>query len=75
MVVLTAIPPGFLEDLPPEDQNAITAIVGKPVLLAAYDEDGRAELHFEDPFHVRSDVSSHTHSIWVQPAFVRCYGP
>ena len=25
-------------------------IVGKPVLLVGYDEDGRAELHFDDGF-------------------------
>jgi hypothetical protein len=33
MVVLTRIPPGLLDGLPQEDQNAIVAIVGKPVML------------------------------------------
>ena len=69
-VVLLALPPGFLDDLPDEDQRAITALVGKPVTLVGYDEDGRAELHFDDPFHSRTDKSSHTHSIWVSPEFI-----
>jgi hypothetical protein len=51
MVLLKSIPPGLLDGLPQEDQNAIMAIVGKPVLLVEYDDDdGRAELHFDDPF-------------------------
>ena len=70
MVLLTSIPPGLLEGLPLEDQDAIVAIVGKPVLLVGYDQDGRAELHFDDPFDVRTDDSSHTHSIWVAPQFI-----
>jgi len=37
MVVLTSIPPGLLDGLPQEDQNAIVAIVGKPVLLVEYE--------------------------------------
>jgi hypothetical protein len=74
-VVLTTVPPGFLDDLPQEDPHAITAIVGKPVLLVGYDEIGRAELRFEDPFDVGTDVYSHnTHAIWVPPAFIRRCG-
>ena len=72
-VVLTTLPPGLIDGLPQEDQNAITAIVGKPVLLVGYHEDGRAELDFEDPFDVRTDGSSHTHTIWVPPASIRRY--
>jgi len=34
--------------LPPEDHEAIDEIVGKPIMLNRYDEDGRAELEFED---------------------------
>ena len=45
-VVLVAIPPRLLDGLPEEDQRAIRAIVGKPVTLVGYDDDGRAELHF-----------------------------
>ena len=68
--MLKSIPPGLLDGLPQEDQNAIVAIVGKPVLLVEYDEDGRAELHFDDPFDGRADGYSHTHSIWVFPEFI-----
>jgi putative acetyltransferase len=64
-VVLVAVPPGLLDDLPEEDQRAIVAIVGKPVALIDWDEDGRAELHFDDPFEPRT-----THSIWVAPEFI-----
>jgi len=70
MVVLTRIPPGLLDGLPQEDQNAIVAIIGKPVMLVEFDEDGRAELHFDDPFDARTDDYSHTHSIWVTPEFI-----
>ena len=70
-VSLTSIPPGLLEGLPQEDQNAIVAIVGKPVLLVGYDQDGRAELHFDDPFDVRTGDYSHSHSIWVAPEFIK----
>jgi len=52
------------------DQDAIVAIAGKPVLLVGYDQDGRAELHVDDPFDVRTDDCSHTHSIWVAPGFI-----
>jgi hypothetical protein len=48
MVLLTSLPPGLVDGLPQEDQDAIVAIVGKPVLLVGYDEDRRAELHFDD---------------------------
>ncbi len=65
-VVLTAIPPGLLDGLPDEDQRAISAIVGKPVTLVGYDEDGRAELDFADPFEAGT-----THTIWVAPKSIR----
>jgi hypothetical protein len=48
MVVLMEVPPGMLDDLPPEDQQAINEVVGKPILLNEYDEDGRADLEFKD---------------------------
>jgi hypothetical protein len=69
-VILLALPTGLLEGLPDEDQRAIAAMVGKPVTLVGYDEDGRAELHFEDPADARTDVHRHTHFIWVEPAFI-----
>jgi hypothetical protein len=46
-VILKSLPPGFLDDLPEEDQIAIRAAVGKPVKLNGY-EDNRAELEFVD---------------------------
>jgi hypothetical protein len=63
-VVLTEIPPGLLDDLPEEDQLAISEIVGKPILLNEYDEDGRGELEF-----VAS--GGNPHFIWVRPEFIR----
>jgi hypothetical protein len=75
MVILTRIPPGLLDGLRQEDQNAIVAIVGKPVMLVEYDELGRAELHFNDPIDGRADDYSHTHSIWVAPEFIERHRP
>ena len=46
LVVLIEIPRGMLIDLPPEDQQAIKEVVGKPILLNEYDDTGRAELEF-----------------------------
>lgn len=48
MVLLTGVPPGLLDGLPSEDQQAITDVIGRPVLLTAYDDIGRAELEFVD---------------------------
>ena len=69
-VILLGLPAGFLNGLPEEDQRAITAMVGRPVTLVGYDEDGRAELHFDDPFEARTDNYGHTHSIWVELEFL-----
>jgi len=63
-VVLTAVPPGMLDDLPTEDQQAITEAVGKPILLTGYDEDGRAELEVQD-------ASADFRFIYVRPEFIR----
>jgi len=65
----------LLEDLPEEDQRAITAIVGKPVTFVGYDEDGRAELEFDDPFDGRTKPYSPTHSIWVAAEFIAPFQP
>ena len=69
-VILLSLPPGLLDGLPDEDQRAIVAMVGKAVVLVGYDEDGRAELQFDDPFEARTEHSSHTHSIWVGTEFL-----
>lgn len=63
-VILIELPPGFLRDLPEEDQQAIKDAVGKSVRLNEYDEDGRAELEFKD----RNGCS---HTVYVGPEFIR----
>ena len=63
-VVLTGVPPGFLDDLPTEDQRAITEVVGKPIRLNDYDDEGRAELEF-------TDRDGNFHFIYVSPNFIR----
>jgi len=64
-VILTKLPPGLIDGLPVEDQRAISEVVGKPVLLNEYDEDGRAELEFID---YREDI---IHSIYVDPKLIK----
>ncbi len=63
-VILVELPPGFLEDLPKDDQQAIEDAVGKPVRLNDYDEEGRAELEFKDR-------SGCFHTIYVDPELIR----
>jgi hypothetical protein len=63
-VIVTAVPAGFLDDLPNEDQQAINAVIGKPVLLKEYDDAGRAELEFTDDHGT-------IHLIYVHPSFIR----
>jgi hypothetical protein len=64
MVVLTEVPPGMLDDMPPDDQQAIYEVVGKPIVLSHYDDAGRAEIEFKDR---KGDV----HDIFVCPGFIR----
>ena len=45
-VMLEEVPQGLLDGLPIEDQQAISEIIGKPVRLNEYDNEGRAELEF-----------------------------
>jgi hypothetical protein len=63
-VVLIEIPPGLLNELPVEDQLAITAVVGKPVRLNEYDDEGRAELEF-------TDRNGDIHFVYVRPELIR----
>jgi hypothetical protein len=63
-VVLTEVPPRMLDDLPLEDQQAIVEAVGKPIVLRGYDDDGRAELEFEDR-------GGNGHVIFVDLRFIR----
>jgi len=62
-VILKALPPGFLDDLPQEDQRAILTVLGTPMMLNKYERDGRAELEFRD-----SEDS--IHFIYVDPKFL-----
>jgi hypothetical protein len=62
-VTLKGLPPGFLDDLPEEDQRAISAVVGKPILLNKYERDGRAELEFKSG-------DGHGHYLYIDPAFI-----
>lgn len=75
IVILTALPRGLLDGLPDAAQRAIVAMVGRAVRLVAFDESGRAEVEFDDPFEPRTEASSHTHQIWVAPEFLRKTGP
>ena len=75
LVILTQLPPGLLDGLPEDDQRAIRAIVGRPVVPVEYDDLGLVELEFDDPFEPRTEISSHTHSIWVAPEFIEPYEP
>ena len=63
-VVLTQEPPHLLHGLPDQDQAAIREIIGKPVLLVAYDGDGRAELEF-------ADRRNAVHFIYVDPVYIK----
>ena len=47
-----------------EDQTAISAVVGKPITLNQYEDDGRAELEFTDGQEV-------IHLIYVDPKFIK----
>ena len=71
LVILMALPSGLLDGLPDEDQRAIGAMVGKSVLLCGYDEEGRAELEFDDPLDGRPGTFNHTHTIFVSREFIR----
>ena len=62
-VVLIKLPPGLLDGLLDEDQRAISEIVGKPVRLEQYDEDGMAELRF-------TTSDGHIHFIYVSPEYI-----
>lgn len=59
-VVLREMPQGLVDGLPIKDQRAIADILGEPVRLSGYDDDGRAILEFND----RDDE---VHFIFVRP--------
>jgi hypothetical protein len=46
---------------------------GRPVKFCGYEDIGRAELFFDDPFDPGTEKYSHRHFIWVAPEFIRQY--
>jgi hypothetical protein len=62
--IVTGLPKGFFDDLPQEDQAAITAIVGKPIRFRGFDDVGRAELEFREADGI-------LHFIYLEPEFIR----
>ena len=62
-VTLCALPKGFVDDLPEEDQRAVTAVVGRRIRLNRYEEDGRAELEF-------TDTNGIIHFVYVDPKYI-----
>jgi len=62
-VIITELPVGFLDDLPSEDRQAITAVIGKAILLKKYDDD-RAELEF-------TDEKGRIHFIYLNQSLIR----
>ena len=67
-VFLLEIPPGFLNDLPIEDQRAIEVAAKQPLDFNGYDDDGRAELEFTDSTGV-------IHFIYVDAVYIRQIDP
>jgi hypothetical protein len=72
MVALVGFPPGFLDDLPVEEQLSISEIVGKPIKFCGISSGmfrssrwERAELAFSD----RKRGMNHT--LHVDPSFIR----
>ena len=62
-VLLIEVPPGLQDDLPPDDLEAISEVIGKPIRLKQYDDVGRAGLEFKDR-------NGELHCIYVSPNFI-----
>ena len=72
MVVLLGLPPGFLDDLPLEEQFAIREMVGKPIKFIEItsftclgERIERAELEFVD------EERGMKHWLYVDPSYIR----
>jgi hypothetical protein len=68
MVVLVGLPPGFLDDLPLEEQFAISEMVGKAVKFCGIISNSRwerAELAFSDK------KRGMNHTLYVDPSYIR----
>jgi hypothetical protein len=63
-VVITREPPDLLYGLSINNKEAILEMIGRPVLLVAYDADGRAELEFIDKNRM-------LHFIYVDPVYIK----
>lgn len=63
LVILDEAPTSLLKGLPEEDQTAIKAILGQPVMLTGFSY-GQAELEF-------TDRCGDDHTIWVEPNLIR----
>jgi hypothetical protein len=67
MVVLVGLPPGFLDDLPLENQIAIRDVTGKPIRYCGITITStwqRVELEFHEN-------SERGHTLYVDPSFIR----
>ena len=64
MVVLVGLPPGFLDDLPLENQVDIRDMMGKPIKFNEITSWGYAELEF-------GDNPGRGHFIYVDLSFIR----
>ena len=71
MVVLVGLPPGFLDNLPLEEQFSISEMVGKPIKfieITSFTFRGerveRAELEFGEYEH-------RMHTLYVDPSYIR----
>ncbi|MGC1998327.1 MAG: hypothetical protein WA658_00630, partial [Candidatus Acidiferrales bacterium] len=64
LVFLKGLPPGFVDGFPAEEQRAIAARIGRPILFIKYDRDGRSELEF-------MDKDDGIHMLHVEPTYIR----
>jgi hypothetical protein len=63
-VIITKEPPDLFLGMDVNVRDAVSAILGKPILLVDYDADGRAELTFKD----RKKAS---HFVYVDPTYIK----
>ena len=66
LVILKHAPASLLRGLPDEDQIAIRAVIGKPVIFAGFTY-GQAEIEFKDD-------EGDTHTIWVETNMITPVG-
>lgn len=67
-VILVGLPPYFLDDLPEEEQRAISRRVGTSIRLVEWDELGQAEVEFNYRIGKHEIIY---HTLWVPAQFVR----